>query len=300
MTFDELMRANEQLAFKIDQAKQSGDNKLGLELKREYYQNKLAILDIIGQEEKERAAIPAKVLRDRIKNTPIPPRYATGIHSLDNKLKGGIEVGTFIQLSGESGAGKTTLVLTILANVAKYNRCDFFNFEMGERRIVNRFEKLLREDQQWDNLHVDSYTRSIDDLCNEIKISARDGVKFFMIDSMMKIETTKDHIIEQQNEISHKLSKLSQEKEIIIFLINQQSEEALKHNRLSLKGSNNQKYDADMVFFLMIDDGKRELVCAKNRQDEYLFNLDISLSDLQAPQEVEITYQSVQMPKGIA
>jgi hypothetical protein len=61
-------------------------------------------------------------------------------------------------------------------------------------------------------------------LVMEITLYARDGIKFFAIDSRMKIEVDGDGKDHQKTAlISSKLSKLAQEKDIIIFLINQMS-----------------------------------------------------------------------------
>jgi len=299
MTFENLKAYQSEIALLIDRETRLQNADEVIKLKKKLYQNKIAMLDLISKEDKERTMLTARQLKAKVDSEPIPPRYETGIHILDNKLKGGIETGTFIQLSGESGAGKTSLVLAILANISKYKRADFFNFEMGDRRIVNRLVNLFDIESQWDNLHIDSYTRHIDKLVDEITLSARDGVKFFMIDSMMKIETDTDNIIESQSEVSYKLSKLAQGKELIIFLINQQSEDALKNKRLSLKGSNSQKYDADIVFFLVVEKDIRKLICAKNRQDEYTFSLDITLDDVKPNKEMVIEYQTLSMPKVI-
>jgi replicative DNA helicase len=292
MTYDDLKAYQSELVLHIDQATQANNTDEVIKLKRKLYQNKISMLDAISKEDKDRSIITARALKQKVDSQPIPPRYETGITMFDYKLKGGFEVGTFIQLSGESGAGKTTFILAILANIARYKNCVLFNYEMGERRISDRLVRLFDCNEQWDNLLIDSHTRHIDRLCDEITLSARDGIKFFMIDSMMKIETDTDNFIEQQVEISHKLSKLCQDKEIIIILINQQSEDALKNNRLSLKGSNSQKYDSDMVFFLTIDKDKRKLICAKNRQDEYLFSLDVSIDDVKPKKEVVVEYET--------
>ena len=299
MKYDDLKKLQNDLTHQIDQATNEENHELVIELKKKFYQNKLDMLDAISEEDRVRNAVTAAQLRDEVRNNPIPARYATGITILDEKLKGGFEVGTFVQLAGQSGGGKTTIVLSILANIADYSKCMMFNFEMGSRRIVDRLGKLLHSDHQWENLLVDSLTRGIDDLCNEITLSARDGIKFFMIDSMMKIETGEQDDLKAQAIISKKLAKVSQEREVIVILINQMSEDAIRHKRLSLKGSNSQQYDADMSFFLIVEDNKRRLICSKNRQDEYLFNLDIGLGDLKAPQEVEVTYQSIEMQKAI-
>ena len=114
-------------------------------------------------------------------------RYETGIKVLDEALRGGFEVGSLIQLAGPSFSGKTTLFLQIVANISKYSPAYFSNLEMGERRITKRLTSLLSEQQQWDNLLINSETRNIDDLVMEITLLADEGIKFFAVDSRMKL-----------------------------------------------------------------------------------------------------------------
>jgi predicted ATP-dependent serine protease len=251
------------------------------------------MLEIIDQEEKV-SSISARELIKRVEAMPHVPRYALGIDDIDaelasdsdrfNGILGGIETGTFIQFAGESGAGKTTLVLDILSNISKYAKCVFFNFEMGDKRIAHRLSKKLNSDIQFDNFTIDSHTRKLDALLQEITIHARDGIKFFAIDSRMKIEVDAVGLADHQKTslISAQLSKIAQEKEIIVFLINQMSDEAIKDERMVLKNGGDQKYDADMLWFYVIDKKdpkKRILRCTKNRQDERTFNVELTLGE---------------------
>jgi len=264
------------------------------ELKKELYENKLEMIKIITVSEK-RAGITARELRRLVELRPKVPRYETGIKALDKNLLGGIEIGTFIQLAGESGVGKTHLTLEILSNIANYSKAVFFNFEMGDVRIVKRLNRLLVNDAQWDNLIIDKDSREIDTLCNEIVLHARDGVKFFVIDSKMKIEvntTQDDH--QKFSSITKKLSKISQQNDIIIFLINQMSEQDIKNKRLAFKGSGDQQYDSDIsLFYVKGRNEERMLVCNKNRQDEREFKIPMSLdeSGKTVGEDVQVFYQ---------
>lgn len=74
----------------------------------------------------------AASLRARVKNKPHSPKYSTGIAWLDEKLCGGFTEGSFINIAGENFSGKSTLVLKILANIARGNKTLFFSFEMYE------------------------------------------------------------------------------------------------------------------------------------------------------------------------
>lgn len=291
---EELKERNQLLAAMIDKAERDSSDDVAV-LKRELYSNKIAMLDIINQEDK-RAGLSARELRERVKNRPTIKRHATGVKALDFKLFGGIEIGTFVQLAGQSGIGKTHLTLEILSNVAREQKTVFFNFEMGDFRIVKRLEKLFTTEQQWDNLIIDKDSRHIDDLAMEIVLHAKDGVKFFVIDSKMKIlgdSKMEDH--KRFAAITKKLSELSQTQEVIIFLINQMSEEDIKNKRLAFKGSGDQQYDSDISLFYVMDTKtqQRKLICNKNRQDEELFMLELDLDQngRTVSKEPIVTYQ---------
>lgn len=290
MRFEELKAKTRSLSVQIENAERNDDHDAAIKLKRELYQTKLEMIDLIEQDEK-RAGVTARDLIAKVQSMPNIPRYATGLDVIDkqlandedryNQISGGIETGTFIQFAGESGAGKTTLVLDILANVSSGAKCVLFNFEMGEKRIAKRLSRKLTTEKQKDNFIIDSHTRNLDNLLMEIVLYARDGIKFFAIDSRMKIEVSGDMADHQKTStISSKLAKLAQEKDIIVFLINQMSDEAIKDKRLVLKNGGDQKYDADMMWFLILDPKdikKRTLRCTKNRQDEWNFSVDLAL-----------------------
>ena len=270
---------NKELVSLIDIAERE-NSKERYALKKELYENKIKMIEIITVEEK-RAGITARELKRLVELRPKIPRYETGIEALDKNLFGGIEIGTFIQLAGESGVGKTHFLLEILSNIANYSKSVFFNFEMGDVRIIKRLNRLMQNEAQWDNLIIDKDSRDIDTLCNEIILYARDGVKFFTIDSKMKIEVAGNQEEHQKfSSITKRLSKLSQQHDIIIFLINQMNEADIKAKRLAFKGSGDQQYDSDIsLFYVKDNDGKRTLICNKNRQDEREFRVDLHLDE---------------------
>lgn len=289
--FEKLKQKSHELAQQIENATQRQDATETLRLKKEFHRCKLEILDLIDQEENTNS-ISARELMRRVASMPHIPRYAVGIDKIDAELAtdedryvgklGGIETGTFIQFAGESGAGKTTLVLDIISNISAYSKAVFFNFEMGDKRIAHRLAKKLKTEQQKDNFIIDSHTRKLDALIMEIIIHSRDGIKFFAIDSRMKIEVDDLGLADHQKTslISSKLAKLAQEKEIIIFLINQMSDEAIKEKRLVLKNGGDQKYDADMMLFYIIDpkdERKRILQCTKDRVNERTWKVELGL-----------------------
>lgn len=276
---EQLERRNKELSILIDNAEKTGDSAI-FDLKRELFKNKLEMIDLITIEEK-RNGITARELKKLVDMRPKLPRYETGLRALDDELQGGIEIGTFIQLAGESFTGKTHMTLEILSNIANYSKAVFFNFEMGDTRIIGRLKRLLKTDAQWDNLIIDNDSRELSALSNEITLYAHEGVKFFVIDSKMKIHiNSKLEDNQKASAISKELSRLTQKHDIIIFLINQMSEDDIKNKRLAFKGSGDQQFDSDISLFYVKDkEGKRTLICNKNRQDEREFRIELRLDE---------------------
>lgn len=283
-----LEEENTLLAHQIDKADRDEDFELSIKLKKQLYKNKLAMIEEIESQEQINSTINAKTLKKIIDSKPKVPRYETGISALDHHLKGGIEIGTFIQFAGESGAGKTTLVLEILSNISRYSKVLFFNFEMGETRISHRLTRLFYDENQWNNFLINSKARKLHDILKEITNKAQSGIKFFAIDSKMKIEVPEENdTFKAINIISAELAKISQQLEIIVFLINQMNESDIKDSRLAFKGSGDQLYDTDIALFYQLKKEKnvnpqmwkRKLICSKNRQDEVLFAIDLELNE---------------------
>ena len=310
---EEIEARNKEVSVLIERAERSGDISR-FELKKELYQNKIEIINLITIDE-QRAGITASQLINLVDAMPQQPKYAIGINAIDRELAswedkkmgvvGGIETGTFINLAGESFSGKTTLTIDILANVSNYSRTVFFNQEMGLRRIAGRLKQRLTTQPQRDNLIIDSSTSKIDDIVMEISLYAREGIKFFVIDSKMKIISDGDNEVQKNANVSHKLSKVAREKDIIVILINQMSESDIKEKRLALKGGGDAKYDSDMVWFLIKDDknpNQRKLVCTKNRTgDERLFSVDLTIKDgitVGVNDYVEIVYEEKSFNTG--
>lgn len=310
---EEIEARNKEIALLIDRAERNVDASR-FELKKELYQNKIEIINLITIDE-QRAGITASQLIDLVEAMPHQTKYSIGINAIDRQLAswedkqmgivGGFETGTFVNLAGESGAGKTTLTIDILANVSRYSKTVFFNHEMGLRRIASRLKRRLTEKTQRDNMIIDSSTDKIDDLVMEITLYARDGIKFFVIDSRMKIKAQGDSDVQKNADISHKLSKVAREKDIIVILINQMSESDIKEKRLALKGGGDQKYDSDMTLFYIKDEkdlSKRKLVCTKNRTgDENLWSVELSIRDgitCGVDNAVEIVYEENKIEAG--
>ena len=290
--FKELQNENKILANEIANAEKVQDHAESIRLKKLLYANKIEMLDLLTQRD-AKLTQSAKQLINKVKNMKTAIRYETGLSYLDKELKSfngnlGFEVGSLIILAGQSGAGKSHLMLDILSNISTYSKTAFFNFEMGDRRLTHRLERVLKTDKQLNNFMINSESRDLDDLIMEIKLLAEEGVVFFAIDSKMKISVRGNEMEYQKiSSITKRLSEVAIKNDLIIFLINQISEENLKSGWKSFKGSGDQLYDCDMALFLTIsDDGTRILECSKNRQDERGFTISL-------PKPLITTYEKV-------
>ena len=82
------------------------------------------------------------------------------------------------------------------------------------------------------------------------------------------------------------------------------NEEDIKNKRLALKGSGDQKYDSDIILFVVleedkdnlkkVEDRKRFLICTKNRQTESTFREEITKYDYKykSNQPIEVIFES--------
>lgn len=271
-----------------------------LNLKKRFYQKKIEIIDLIKQE-KQGKAITAKDLFK--KGIPVIKKHVTGINSFD-RLLGGIPENCFIQIAGASGSGKTSLSLKIMAKLAQNMKIVHFDFEMGEIKLALKLKKLLTSNIQQENYIIDFSSYDLDDLISEIEIYSKEGIKFFLIDSKMKIEVKGIYsAYDSSRIISKELQRLTRENNITIILINQLSETAIREGIATLKGGNDQKYDSDIILMLYKyypasqenderkklnlppkpDNTKRQLFVAKNRLGKDEIHTDILIKEIEFP-----------------
>ena len=235
----------------------------------------------------------------RVHAKPHIPSYTTGIFWLDAHF-GGFKDGSFINIAGESFSGKSTLIIELLSNIAEYNKTVFFSFEMYENTTAKKLQRL--RESQLVNLLIEQHRNELMEVVGLIRTYAEKGVKFFAIDSKMKVKVVGNaSTVEKTAMISSVLSKLCQELGVIIILINQIGEDDLKNGRMSLKGSGDQVYDSDVIWFLTANKDKdmnvtkRTLYCTKDRLNEKLFKVDIP--QLQTLQVVEYKEDKIEMQR---
>lgn len=161
---------------------------------------------------------------DELKTLPHLPKYQTGVSFLDYALDGGIEVAQLVLLSGEPEAGKTSMGVQILENIAKGFECAFFCFEFTARQYIEGIVKKNNSFSQNENLIVINDGFGLTDVVDNIRYLAKKGVKFFLIDSQMRITTERARSIEEEESAKFStLAKLAHRLEIIILMIIQNS-----------------------------------------------------------------------------
>lgn len=287
--YEELKKINEKLKRIISNPNGIVDEQIIA--KKEYHLNKVKMLDLIhSKDDGKRMGLTAREYKKRFMSKKKKPVYSCGIDKIDFFFEGGFVLGQLINIAGQSYAGKTELTMSMAANFSISKKICWFNFEMGERNFYKRLERVLTHNQQWDNFYINEDCRNIDKLISEMEILIEEGYFCFGIDSKMKISGGNGKEDYQRfSNISTRLSEFAQTKDILIFFINQMNEDDLKNKRLALKGSGDQQYDSDIVFFLTveedktnmkkIEDRKRYLVCNKNRQTEKTFSIELTKDD---------------------
>jgi len=306
MNKKELANRIKKLKIEISQT-EDFDERLELEKKRADLIDEL--YRMIKEEREKSPTFTAKELLS--KNPPVLEFFKTDIRAIDDNL-GGLIKGGFIQVAAASGAGKTTIMVRLLSNLAEHNKVAHFDFEMGEYKLFFLLKNFLKSQKQLDNYHINTETHKLDDLIREITYLSDQGVKIFLIDSKMKIETNEKDTYKSASLISHELSKLTKSGNITIILINQMSDSAIRDGRAELKGSGDQVYDSDVILVLtklvdkensvkgeppVYDETKRGLICVKNRFGR-LFRDEIYKNEIlnDVSKAKEITPTQIDMP----
>jgi len=275
----------------------NGHAEQSLKIEREYAQARIELIDEVTKEVAQRKSMTMDKLEALVDSLPKKVKIHTGIYPLDLHLVnenqgeeqeiGGFSLGNFIQIAGAKYAGKTTLMMKIMTNLSKTEKVSWFDFEMGREKAVSTSRLFHRKTQ---NLNYYDGGRDIKEVVDEIKFLYAEGVKHFVIDSMMKL-TTKEYKrgYESTSYISNLLSELTSSMGINIYMINQMSQDSLRNGDLFMKHGNDIEYDSDYIFFVMrkttgkkdnyglpiYDENCRVLVCTKNRVDHNTFAIEI-------------------------
>ena len=285
-----------------------GDNKEANKEELLYLEARREAILAVDENINKQSSITMAEVKKRVASMGEIKRRETGIESLDyelvsfdkvgKRIKGGFSLGNFIQIAGTKGSGKSSFMMRILTSLSKFEKVCWFDFEMGERRVVKKLESFIHDDQ---NLLYYSGSRTLEDVIDEIKFLNSDGANHFVIDSTMKLTVKGADRYDKFSTISGELSALTSQLNINIYLINQISQSSDRDNNLSIKHGNDAEYDADFIFYLLkkpadevdeldmiiYDESVRILKCEKNRQDERLFSITIPKGEI--VMDVEVT-----------
>ncbi len=302
MDLKELLRIAEGYKFEYLRLFNDGDMEGSRREENKYLDARKSVISEMDSNIDRQKSLPMRDIVKRVSEMKPVARRETGIRNLDMELLpdidygsgkvGGFALGNFIQIAGSKGSGKSTFMLKILTGISNYEKVCWFDFEMGERRVV---QKLADFKYDMDALLYYNNSRTLEDVVEEIKYLNASGMEHFVVDSTMKIIVKGVDRYEKFSTISSELSALTSQLNINIYLINQISQSAEREGHLAIKHGNDAEYDADFIFYLlplplrdeagevvtdeldlpMIDQEKRIIKCTKNRQDERIFTVEI-------------------------
>ena len=235
----------------MEKAKLLGEYEKGVLFKKKKLQAELEYIDLIENQVSSEYLTLKDFLSKEFEDLE---RVKTDIKVIDDNL-GGMPIGVMVQFGAASGAGKTTTLMRMGLNMAKTKKVAHFNFEMSERLLYRIYDNMVDkyiDAKSLDNLYlIHNNSSRLEDVIKDIKLlHYKEKVDIFIIDSRMKITTDEKTQKDSASKISKELSKLVRMLGITIILINQLSEEAIKENRIVLKESGDQFYDADLIFGL--------------------------------------------------
>ncbi len=197
-------------------------------------------------------------------NKPKSKVYPTQISFLDSCFNGGFELAQLMLISGDPEAGKTRLGLQILENLARFNKVCFFCFEFTAENYVRQKEKELLS--FYENIFVINDGYDINEIVRNIKELYKQGVKFFLIDSQMRITSPQARNMEEEETLKFSaLAKLCHSLNIFIMLIVQTS----KSDRDNPMGSKKGGHEASITIRIeRVAPKKDDLLQSGNEFDE--------------------------------
>lgn len=190
--------------------------------------------------------------------------YPTKISFLDTCFNGGLELAQLILISGDPEAGKTRLGLQIIENLAQNHKVCFFCFEFT---IENYVRSRMKEPKAYfKNLKIIDEGYDINEIANNIKNLYKEGVKFFLIDSQMRITSPQARNMEEEETAKFStLAKLCHSLGILIILIVQTS----KSDRDNPMGSKKGGHEASITIRIeQCKPEKNDILQSQNEFDE--------------------------------
>ena len=208
---------------------------------------------------------------DEFASKPKTPSFSTGIAYFDECLRGGVELGQLMILGGDAEAGKTTFGLQMLEFLSKKQKTCFFCFEFTidgylKTKAQNRGLKFPLE-----NMIIINDGYHINEIAQNIKNLVRQGVRFFLIDSQMRITNTGGrNIEEEESQKFSTLARLCHSLNIFVCLIIQTA----KGDRFNPSNSKKGAHEASIsVRIEMISPDKNDIAQKGQEWDENARNV---------------------------
>ncbi len=219
------------------------------------------------------------------------PKYPTKVSFIDSALQSGINAGQFILLMGDPEAGKTVLATQILRNIVTNGFIGlFFSFEFTVDDFISQNQEKKREFNK-DNLQIINDGYDLSDVSREIKIWAKRGCRFVLIDSQMRVSNSenKGTVEQSESEKFSTLAKLCHSLNIIIVFIAQQGKEDTKGGTHSPMGTKKGAHEANQIWYIHKEKPKydndgtdlnkelRNFEISKNKQNGRHFKTEMRL-----------------------
>jgi len=147
-------------------------------------------------------------------------RIATGIGELDRVLGGGIVPGSGVVLTGEPGAGKSTLASEVVIQMARLGqRVGYFSGEESMHQVKMRLERLGLTDA--DEIGMSSEV-GVERICKSISTQ---GFDFIVIDSIQTVYSEDipgtPGSVSQVKESAHQIMRYAKQTDTSVLLIGQ-------------------------------------------------------------------------------
>ena len=248
---------------------------------------------------------------------PQAQTYKTDIPFVDNCFGGGFELGQLMLIFGEPEAGKTMFSLQILENLSKYTKVCFFCFEFTINDYLKRRSNSSFVNR--DNFFIINDGYDINEVANNIKSLYKKGVRFFLIDSQMRVTNTGRNSEEEESVKFSTLAKLCHSLNVFVLFICQNS----KTDKDNPLGSKKGGHEASIIIHIErvkpkgddldqkgaeYDENARIFKVKKNKQtgkhykDRILFDkerLRFYEESESQPKEVEIVFEYEQVKREL-
>lgn len=191
-------------------------------------------------------------------------RMLSGLNEWDRVLGNGILPGSFTILTGDPGAGKSTMLLQVASGIAKDKKVVYFSSEESLQQIKNRADRLKLIDSaktRVSNLLFSDQTN----LENIIEVGIKEKPDLIILDSIQTCSLSGSSAsipgVNQLKEIGFNLCKLAKENDIAIIVTGQVTKKG------QIAGPRALEHIVDGIFYLQCESGRsaRVLRSVKNR-----------------------------------